>query len=114
MSQASEQKSGCVGESKSDVRGEKKRLSSEEEDELEKIVKLRRTNPELIPSMFLWKDFGKSFDLFSIAAYTSYTVCWSVTHVLIVFTNHSCLCKMIVTVQNYITSKLQSNSCFIF
>ncbi|CAM9812841.1 unnamed protein product, partial [Ascophyllum nodosum] len=29
-----------------------------EDEELEKKVKLRRTNPELVPSMFLWKDFG--------------------------------------------------------
>ena len=36
----------------------RKHLSPLEEGELEKMVKLRRTNPELVPSMFLWKDFG--------------------------------------------------------
>ena len=37
----------------------KKGLSLLEEEELKKMVKLRRTNPELVPSMFLWKDFGE-------------------------------------------------------
>ncbi|CAN0338896.1 unnamed protein product [Ascophyllum nodosum] len=36
----------------------RKHLSPLQEEELEKMVKLRRTNPELLPSMFLWKDFG--------------------------------------------------------
>ena len=42
----------------------RKHLSPLEEEELEKMVKLRRTNPELVPSMFLWKDFGET--LFSV------------------------------------------------
>ena len=37
----------------------RKNLSPLQEEELEKMVKLRRTNPELMPSMFLWKDFGE-------------------------------------------------------
>ena len=37
----------------------RKHLSPLQEEELEKMVKLRRTNPELLPSMFLWKDFGE-------------------------------------------------------
>ena len=31
--------------------------------ELAKRVKARKDNPELVPSMFLWKDFGESFKL---------------------------------------------------
>ena len=37
----------------------KKRMSREEQEELDKMVELRRTQPELVPSMFLWKDFGE-------------------------------------------------------
>ena len=38
----------------------KKRLSLEEMEELEEKVQARRENPELVPSMFLWKDFGET------------------------------------------------------
>lgn len=38
----------------------KSKLSPQEEQELEEKVQARRENPELVPSMFLWKDFGKS------------------------------------------------------
>lgn len=38
----------------------KNRLSPQEEQELEEKVQARRENPELVPSMFLWKDFGES------------------------------------------------------
>ena len=31
--------------------------------QLEEILEKRRENPELVPSMFLWKDFGESFKL---------------------------------------------------
>lgn len=34
--------------------------SSEELRELEEKVKARREHPKLVPSMFLWKDFGES------------------------------------------------------
>lgn len=36
------------------------RLSLEELQELEEKVEARRENPELVPSMFLWKDFGET------------------------------------------------------
>lgn len=38
----------------------KHKLSREELQELEEKVKARRNHPELVPSMFLWKDFGKA------------------------------------------------------
>lgn len=34
--------------------------SSQELKELEEKVQARRVHPELIPSMFLWKDFGET------------------------------------------------------
>lgn len=37
----------------------KKNYSFEELQMLEEKVKARRTHPELVPSMFLWKDFGE-------------------------------------------------------
>ena len=39
----------------------RKSLSLLEKEELEKMMKLRRTCPELVPSMFLWKDFREIF-----------------------------------------------------
>lgn len=36
-----------------------KTYSPEELQELEEKVQARRVNPELVPSMFLWKDFGE-------------------------------------------------------
>jgi len=62
ISQASDLEGDDFEESKKSARGDKKRLSPEEEEELEKMVESRRTNPELVPSMFLWKDFGESFN----------------------------------------------------
>ena len=53
-----------VGESKTDGQ-RKKDLSLLEEEELKKMVKLRKTNPELVPSMFLWKDFCEKLFSFS-------------------------------------------------
>ena len=35
--------------------------SSQELRELEELVKARRENPQLVPSMFLWKDFGEGY-----------------------------------------------------
>ena len=35
-------------------------LSLEDMQELEEKVEARRENPELVPSMFLWKDFGET------------------------------------------------------
>ena len=35
--------------------------SPEELQELEEKVQARRVHPELVPSMFLWKDFGESW-----------------------------------------------------
>ena len=35
--------------------------SSEELQELEEKVQARRVHPELVPSMFLWKDFGENW-----------------------------------------------------
>ena len=40
----------------------KKIYTFEELQELEEKVEARKVNPELVPSMFLWKDFGESFD----------------------------------------------------
>ena len=37
----------------------KNRYSSEEWQELEEKVEARREHPKLVPSMFLWKDFGE-------------------------------------------------------
>ena len=37
----------------------KNRYTFHELQELDEKVKARRANPELIPSMFLWKDFGE-------------------------------------------------------
>ena len=37
----------------------KANLSSQELRELEEKVEARREHPELVPSMFLWKDFGE-------------------------------------------------------
>ena len=54
----SDQKSEDVDQS--NIGGQRmKHLSLLQKEELEKKVKLRRTNPELVPSMFLWKDFGE-------------------------------------------------------
>lgn len=39
----------------------KHKLSPQELQELDEKVEARRANPALVPSMFLWKDFGKSF-----------------------------------------------------
>ncbi|CAN0468807.1 unnamed protein product, partial [Laminaria digitata] len=36
----------------------KNAYSFEQLQELDEKVKARRVNPELVPSMFLWKDFG--------------------------------------------------------
>lgn len=38
----------------------KNRLTPQNLQELDEKVKARREHPELIPSMFLWKDFGES------------------------------------------------------
>ena len=46
----------------------RKHLSPLEEKELEKMMKLRRTNPELVPSMFLWKDFREKLFSFVLQA----------------------------------------------
>ena len=35
--------------------------SRQELHELEELVEARRVHPELVPSMFLWKDFGETF-----------------------------------------------------
>ena len=37
-----------------------KHYSLEELQEFEERVEARRENPKLVPSMFLWKDFGES------------------------------------------------------
>lgn len=37
----------------------KQGLSAKELEELEERVKKRRENPDLLPSLFLWKDFGE-------------------------------------------------------
>lgn len=37
----------------------KKGYSAEELQELEDKVEARKVHPDLVPSMFLWKDFGK-------------------------------------------------------
>lgn len=39
--------------------GTKKSYSPEELGELEERVLARKKHPELVPSMFLWKDFGE-------------------------------------------------------
>lgn len=40
----------------------KSSYSSEKLKELERKVKARSENPELVPSMFLWKDFGEGYE----------------------------------------------------
>lgn len=62
----------------------KNSYSSEELHELEEIVKARRENPRLVPSMFLWKDFGESAGVLGTcltlvqAACTSFINCFVV------------------------------------
>ena len=62
-SEEGDQETERVDQSNTDGQ-KKKHLSLLEEEELEKMVKLRRTNPELVPSMFLWKDFSEIIFVF--------------------------------------------------
>ena len=41
--------------------GRVKIMTPRESQELEKRISDRNTNPDLTPSMFLWKDFGEMF-----------------------------------------------------
>ena len=52
----------------------RKHLSPLQEEELEKMVKLRRTNPELVPSMFLWKDFGEKLFSYTLQDRSRYFI----------------------------------------
>lgn len=48
-----------------------KALSSEEKAELEERINKRINDPDLVPSMFLWKDFGEMFPLVTDALIAS-------------------------------------------
>lgn len=50
----------CVRSKGSNVQT-KNGYSRQELHELEELVEARRVHPELVPSMFLWKDFGEVF-----------------------------------------------------
>ncbi len=49
--------------------GSVKVMTLQESQELEKRINDRRTNPDLAPSMFLWKDFGETFSCAATHAY---------------------------------------------
>lgn len=39
---------------------ESRDLSEKERKELDERIRMRKQNPDLVPSMFLWKDFGEA------------------------------------------------------
>lgn len=52
----------------------KNSYSSEELQELAEKVKARREHPKLVPSMFLWKDFGEGARAFGACTLVAYVV----------------------------------------